>query len=118
MLTEIELLVLNATVDDVENLEQIYRMLSLEFSAENFDPDNPDAYYWRDKQPPIALSEIADALQLLVQRGLLSAHRNSAEPALAAGDERSVWRSWFELTAVGRKILEDSQSELSGTATR
>jgi hypothetical protein len=117
MLTETELLVLNATADDVENLEQIYRILALEFSAENYDPDNPDAYYWREKLPPVPLVGIADAVQSLVQRGMLRAHRNPAEPALAAGDKSGVWRSWFELTAAGRQMLQDSQSELSGTAT-
>jgi hypothetical protein len=53
MLTETERLVLNAAADDIENLEQIYRSVSLEFSAENYEPDNPQAFYWRERQPPI-----------------------------------------------------------------
>src|SRR5439155_6956774 len=67
-ITSTEWLVLNATADDAENLEQIYRSLAFECSADPNHSGDSHAYHWREARPPVLLSEIADAIQSLVVR--------------------------------------------------
>lgn len=95
-LTPLEWSVLNATADDAENLEQIYKVIAFEFSAENYSRDDPDAFYWRERTPPVLLADVADAVHSLLNRGLLQARSESEDGCL--------WRSWFEPTAEGRRL--------------
>jgi hypothetical protein len=78
-ITSMEWHVLNATADDAENLEQIYRSLAFECSADPDHPGDPAAYCWREARPQVLLSEIADAIQSLVARGFLVPRRDPAE---------------------------------------
>jgi hypothetical protein len=96
-----EWLVLNATADDAENLEQIYRSIALEFSPAHYHPTDPKAYYWREARPPVLLSEIADAILSLVARGLLNPRWDPADQS-RRDDLSYVWRAWFELSPEGR----------------
>jgi hypothetical protein len=101
----IEWLVLNATADDAENLEQIYRCLAFECSHDRDRPGDPDAWIWREARPPILLSEIADTIRDLVARGLLIARWDPAE--VSRPDDLSyVWKAWFEMTEAGRALWE------------
>lgn len=116
MVNRTELLILNAAADDPENLEQIYRAVSLEFSPENYEPDNPQAYYLRETRPPVPLADVADAVRSLAEKGLLRARTESGGPQ-SLQDLTYVWRAWFELTPAGRKQLAESQAELSAATT-
>jgi hypothetical protein len=102
-ITSTEWLVLNATADDVENLEQIYRSLAFESSEDPDHPSDPHAYSWREARPTILLSEIADAIQSLVARGLLVPRRDPAETS-NPDDLSYVWRAWFEMSEAGRSL--------------
>jgi hypothetical protein len=102
-LTSTEWLVLNSTADDAENLEQIYRSLALERCADPDHPGDPSAYCWRESQPRILLSEIADAIHSLVARGLLVPRRDPARE-LDSDELSDVWRAWFEMTEQGRSL--------------
>ena len=84
-LTPTEWEVLNATADDPENLEQIFRMV-------------------RDSSPSIPLSEVADAVLTLVEKGLLAARgEEGGQPMLLTTDLGYVWRAWFAMTPRGRE---------------
>ena len=101
--------ILNAASDDWESLEQIYRSVCLEFSAENYVPDDPSAFYWRDSNRGISLAQIADATVQLVESGLLQARVEDGTfiPQIA-GDQ--LWRCWYKSSEKGRQTLLDSVS--------
>jgi hypothetical protein len=104
-ITSTEWLVLNATADDAEDLERIYRSIAFECSP---DPDHsrgPHACCWRDAQPSISLGEIADAIRSLVTGGLLMVRWDPAEP-LPPDDLSYVWKAWFEMSDAGRSVWE------------
>ena len=76
---------LNATAEDPENLEQIVRML-------------------RDSSPSITLSEVADAVHSLVEKGLLAVRgEEGGQPLPLTSDLGYVWRAWFAMTPRGRE---------------
>jgi hypothetical protein len=102
-ITSTEWLVLNATADDAENLEQIYRSLAFECAPDPAHSSDPDACWWREAQPRVLLSEIADAIQSLVTRGLLVPLCDPAEES-NPDDVSYVWRAWFDMSADGRSI--------------
>jgi len=86
--------ILNATADDWENLEQIYRLLPRDVAS---------------------LEEIADRLPRLVATGLLNARvgENGTPPSLA--DFRYVWHAWFAMSAQGRAVWTASiPADLAG----
>jgi hypothetical protein len=101
--TTTEWLVLNATADDAENLETIYRCLAFECSIDADHPDGPRACSWREARPSILLSEIADAIHSLVARGHLIARWDPAEPS-HTDDLSYVWKAWFEMSESGRSL--------------
>jgi hypothetical protein len=102
-LTHTEWLVLNATADDAENLEQIYRSVAFECSRDPDHPADPDSCCWREARPPILLGEIADAIRSLVARGLLIRRWDPAELPLL-DDLSYVWKAWFEMSEAGRSL--------------
>jgi hypothetical protein len=104
-LTEFESDVLNAMADDIENLEQIYKSLALEFSPENYQSGDVSAFYWRQREPQIFLADIADALTTLTRKGLLTVRLEDGQ-AISSGFEYA-WQGWFGLTQLGRAMLID-----------
>ena len=84
-LESLEFRILNETSDDAENLEQIYRALSLEFSADRYDPADPNSYYWREAADAASLADIANAVKSLVEGGLLVVRHDPAQKP-AEGD--------------------------------
>lgn len=101
--------VLNATADDWENLEQIYHLICLDFSAEHYADREAGTFYLRAAQGAPLLQEIADRLCTLVEAGLLEARSDSATSAPDRQDRSFVWRAWFRMTPEGRKVWESSQ---------
>ncbi len=61
--------ILNATADDWENLEQIYKMVCFDFSAQNYADAEKGAYYMRPAKGAPLLEEIADRICGLVGSG-------------------------------------------------
>jgi hypothetical protein len=105
-LTRTEWLVLNSTSDDFESLEQIYRSVCLEFSAESYRPHDTGSYYWRESIDAVPLAEIADSLLMLTSRGCVSvryADEHSGEQSF--NDLSYTWRGWFHITDAGRAEL-------------
>ena len=84
-ITATELEVLDATADDLEDLEQIY------LSVRHHSPS------------PARLPEVADAVRSLVERGLLVARMGEAGGP-PKDDLSYVWSAWFEMTPQGRAV--------------
>jgi len=105
--TKTQWLVLNATSDDFEDLEQIYRSICLEFSAERYDPSDPKSFYWREGADAVPLSDIVEALRFLVDHGMLSVRSPQGDIVVAppTNDLSYLLRSWFGITATGRAVL-------------
>jgi len=76
--------VLNAAADDAENLEQIFRML-------------------HHASPSMLLSEVADAVKILVEEGFLEARGENGQPLPSPSDLDYVWRAWFTMTPRGKE---------------
>jgi hypothetical protein len=111
-LTETQWLVLNATSDDAEDLERIFRTICLEFSAEEHARTEPDAFYWREAKDAVPLSEIVDAIRVLVDRGLLAVRLPEGERdafARSPNDPSYLWHGWFGITSKGRVELESQE---------
>ena len=107
-ITSTEWLVLNATADDAENLEQIYRQVCYELLPDAQAKGYPPYLYRPVKEPPL-LSEIADRIRLLVEQGLLTAVMDEeGRPWQDPKDLSYVWRAWFEMTPHGRSAWESS----------
>ena len=115
-LSKTQWLILNATADDFEDLEQIYRSICLEFSAERYDRSDPKAFYWREGADAVPLSEIVDALRFLIDHDMLSARLPEGDIVAPLSNELSyLWRAWFGITAAGRTALtSDPQSNGAG----
>ncbi len=91
MLTRIEWETLNATADDAESLEQIFLMLYQGSQGEPF------------------LSEVADAICSLTERGLLVVHFDPAfEPPVESLSY--VWHGWFSMTAAGKQQWQEKET--------
>jgi hypothetical protein len=105
-LTTIQRRVLNATADDFEDLEQIYRSICLEFSSENFGASDRRMFYWRESVDAVPLAEIVEAIRLLVDQGLLSVRLPQGNTlAITSNDLSYLWRAWFTTTDAGRALL-------------
>jgi hypothetical protein len=103
-----EWLVLNATADDAENLEHIYRCLAFEQASDTERASHAGSHCWREARPSISLGEVADAIQALVARGLLIARWDPAEPA-HPDDLSYVWKAWFEMSEEGRSLWQATE---------
>jgi hypothetical protein len=89
--------VLNATADDRENLEQIYRAVAAGSEGQV-------------RNGVSHLREVADRVITLVEGGLLTARDEDFRSAVTAlNDRRYVWRAWFRMTAPGRTARESSE---------
>lgn len=105
-LSHVESLVVNETLDDAENLEQIYRSLMPQ-AAPPSHPESPGGKHtYSETASQVTLAELADAIRSLVERGLLIVHHDPAEPP--ANDLSYVWRCWFEAGAAAREIHQRS----------
>ena len=82
--------VLNATADDVEDLEQIYR------SVHHESPTAP------------RLPDVADAVRSLVEKGFLAPRMGENGGPPAADDLSFIWKARFEVTPRGRAAWESS----------
>lgn len=97
--------ILNSLSDDMENLEQIYRSICLEFSAESYGRTG-EGFYWREARHAIPLSDLADALSGLLDRGLVEALLEGHDrPITHTGDRGFLCRAWYRLTPLGRATL-------------
>lgn len=105
-LSQLDRRVLNAAVDDFESLEQIYRSLCLEFSAEEYNASEPRSFYWREATSAPLLAEIAEAIRGLVAKSLLEARREDGSKVTTVDDLSIVWNGWFRTTDRGRESLE------------
>ena len=99
--------VLNAASDDWESLEQIYRSVCLDFSAENYVPDDPTAFYWRDSNRGFSLAQLAEATIQLVDSEMLQARLEDGT-FVATVSENQLWRCWFKTSEKGKQALHDS----------
>jgi hypothetical protein len=105
-LTNTQRRILNAAVDDFENLEQIYRSICLDFSSEKYNASNCGAFYWRESADAIPLSEIVDAIQSLVDQGLFAVRLAEGTFVTAtASDQSYLWRGWFAAMDAGKAAL-------------
>jgi hypothetical protein len=110
-LSSIEQLVLNAASDDFENLEHIYRSISLEFSSKNFKPTDPKSFYWREAPNAPPLGVVADAVQKLTIEGLLEARAESGAAINPRGDSKFVWQAWFHATKEATERLRGANND-------
>ncbi len=101
--------ILNATADDWENLEQLYHMLCLDFSAEAYAESEKRAYCIRPAEGAPLLEELADRIVELVASGLLEARRGGGDqPVPDLSDRSYVWQAWFRMTPSGRSVWASS----------
>ena len=103
----IEQEILNATSDDWESLEQIYRSVCLEFSSENYVSGDPTLFYLRDNSRGISLAQIADTTIQLVGAGMLNSRcEDGSFLQTISGDQ--AWKCWYKVSSKGHKALLDS----------
>jgi hypothetical protein len=105
------MLVLDSTADDWENLEQIYRSVCLEFSAENYNPADAKSFYWRESSAQIQLSDVIDELRSLVEGGLMTVRNpDGSDLKDFRSDLSYLWRGWFKMTPEGRARLDEADA--------
>ena len=93
--------ILNATADDWENLEQIYRAVCFEVCPEKSGKAGNENYLLRPVRGAPTLEELADRIQKLVADNLLIPR--FAENESPPGHHHEVWRAWFLMSSHGRK---------------
>jgi hypothetical protein len=109
-LTHVECLVINETLDDAENLEQIYRSLVVRPSSRPCE-DSPNGMASADGEGSssiITLADLAEAVQSLVEQRLLVVRHDPARPP--PDDLSYVWRCWFEAGSEARELHRRSHS--------
>ena len=101
--------ILNATADDSENLEQIYRQVCCDF-VELDNGKNSTVYKHRPVASAPHLDEIASHVRDLVEQGLLAVQMDeNGSPWPDGADLSFVWRGWFAMTPQGRSVWESSE---------
>ena len=101
--------ILNATADDSENLEEIYRQICFVFTPEDQGDQDKRNYCFRQAKGAPLLSEVADRIRRLVEMGLLALEMDeNGCPLQEVGDLSYVWRAWFRMTAAGRSAWKSS----------
>ena len=101
--------ILNATADDWENLEQIYRAVCFEVCPEKLGEAGNENYLLRPVRGAPTLEELADRIQKLVADNLLI-------PRFAENDSpphHEVCRAWFIMSSQGRKVWSSSEPAAS-----
>ncbi len=109
MILTIDQEVLNAVSDDWESLEQIYRSITLDFSAERYSANDPTSFYWRDSGRGFSLTQISETIERLVRDGLLKARREDGIFVDSVADGE-VLQCWFFVSDAGREWLVNSIS--------
>lgn len=100
-----DLEILNSTADDFENLEQIYLNFCFE-PIQTLDGVEPTICGRLIPGAPL-LSEVANRIRCLVEKGLLEVVMDEEGRSLDRLDDLSyVWRGWFRMTPEGRKVWE------------
>ena len=113
-LTRIESLALNETLDDAENLEEIYRSLALQpVSSSCASSGGPMVF--SESESHVSLAELADAIRSLVDRKLLIVRHDPAQSP-ANNDLSYVWRCWFEASPEARELYDQSNKVRSAPA--
>jgi hypothetical protein len=102
-------LVLNATADDFEDLEHIYRSINLEFCPEQSGPS--DSYHWTDAKDRVPLGEIIECIRGLVDQNLIIVRLTELSAPINKNDLSYLWRGWFQMTPAARQLLESSASQ-------
>jgi hypothetical protein len=105
-LSKIEREILDATADDVENLEQIYRTVTLQFVECPSGSGGPllTPGYFRERADSFPLSSVANAIPRLVGKGLLRPVMDEdGHPWEDDADITMVWRAWFGMTDEGKR---------------
>jgi hypothetical protein len=97
--------ILNATADDCENLEQLYRQLCFEVH-ECSQGSGRSTYALCAVPDAPSLAEIAKQIDDLVKRGLLAACADEGNPWDDLEDASYLWRAWFRMTPQGRIVWE------------
>src|SRR5262245_63472701 len=100
--------ILNATADDLENLEQIYLQVCYQLMATPGTRDEA-VYDYRPIRGAPLLSEIADRIRGLVDQGLLAVAMDEDPPGPDRDGLSYIWRAWFRMTPQGRSIWESSE---------
>ena len=97
--------ILNATADDWESLETIYRSLN----ASEIPGGNLVMGPVGQSGP--LLEVVADGICKLVECGLLEARRldDAGQPTANLEDRSYVWRAWFRMTPAGRERWSSSR---------
>jgi hypothetical protein len=102
--------ILNATADDWENLEQIYRAVCFEICPEKSGEAGHEDYLLRPVRGAPTLEELADRIHKLVADNLLI-------PRFAENEDpphhHDVLRAWFVMSSHGRKIWSSSEPAAS-----
>src|SRR5438128_402211 len=101
--------ILNATADDWENLEQIYKSTCFDFSPENYQRAAEGSFYWRAATDAPLLETVADGILRLVRSDLLEA-RLQDQLRIDQNDISFVWRAWFRMTAEGKRVWAESEN--------
>jgi hypothetical protein len=117
-LDKIDFDILNVTADDCENLEQIY--LGVCYDVLPGDGANgADTHSYRPVTGAPLLTEVADRVRQLVERGLLKIVMNEeGRPWQARNDLSYVWRAWFSMTPQGHSAWEASEHMVEQDQTR
>jgi hypothetical protein len=96
--------ILNATADDCENLDQIFRQVCFDL----VEPSSGEFLYRPIPAAP-TLCEIAERIRTLVADGWLEAVMDeNGAPLPATNDISYVWRAWFQMTDEGKREWESA----------
>ncbi|HLW63777.1 MAG TPA: hypothetical protein VKS79_00570 [Gemmataceae bacterium] len=96
--------ILNATADDCENLEQIYRQVHPHL-CERLSSAKEGVPSPNDETPMLAT--VADCIRELVENGLLEIVMDeNGKSWQSRGDLSYVWRAWFRMTPKGANLWE------------
>ena len=95
-LTELQFAIINAMMDDYEDVEQVYLGVNREALRETHEPNCG--------QPEYRLVEIVDEIQGLLEGGLIRAHILSSEGAASLNhiDQTRIHDYWFAPTEKGK----------------
>jgi hypothetical protein len=99
--------VLNSACDDWENLEQIYRSIVFEFFEENYDPNDAQTYYWRDRQTGLTLASIIGCVVKLVETRMLDARTENGEETIVV-NIANIAEVWLKSSSSGMEYLRAS----------
>jgi hypothetical protein len=113
-LTRTEWLVLDSTADGCEDLEHIYKLVTLEYVSGAENPLTFTPGVWRSISNAPSLAEIADSIRGLVDKGLLNIMMDQNGRSRWPPEDLSyVWKSWFQMTDEARALVESTASQFT-----